>query len=287
MLTEAERAAAAANAASPILPPSPNAQAQALQSAEEQAAANAEFHARAAYAQAELAHAQALQVQAVGLKLAPFFTQNPQFWFDASEAQFGIRNITSDDTKFWYTISALDHSTYEAVASIVRRVRNGTLRDNKFQRVKEVLLEKYGVRPVRQFYNLLKSAGETDRSVTELFNKVGAMSVTLEEMRMATTLFILPQGIQHELGKQKFKTFEEMYEMAKLIEEQSSSTSIAAVRSKPKTNRKPQTSAEDVCYYHKRFGKEAKKCRKPCKMCHLVNMADVEEEESVNFPEYH
>ena len=50
-------------------------------------------------------------VDAVSLKLPTFWTSTPTTWFAQAEAQFIVRNITNDDTKYYYVIAALDSST--------------------------------------------------------------------------------------------------------------------------------------------------------------------------------
>ena len=48
---------------------------------------------------------------AVSLKLPQFWAAEPQIWFAQAEAQFALRKIVSDDTKYYYILSALDQST--------------------------------------------------------------------------------------------------------------------------------------------------------------------------------
>ena len=51
------------------------------------------------------------EVDAVSLKLPTFWTSTPTTWFAQAEAQFIVRNITNDDTKYYYVVAALDSST--------------------------------------------------------------------------------------------------------------------------------------------------------------------------------
>ena len=45
---------------------------------------------------------------AVSLKLPTFWSTQPKSWFCQAEAQFAIRKISEDETKYYYVIAALD-----------------------------------------------------------------------------------------------------------------------------------------------------------------------------------
>ena len=49
--------------------------------------------------------------QAVSLKLPSFWTNQSLTWFSQTEAQFSVRQITADDTMYYYMIIALDQET--------------------------------------------------------------------------------------------------------------------------------------------------------------------------------
>ena len=59
------------------------------------------------------------QVSAVALKLPTFWVHNPQLWFCSVEAQFAVRNITQDDTKYHYVVASLTDDMANAVASFL------------------------------------------------------------------------------------------------------------------------------------------------------------------------
>ena len=56
---------------------------------------------------------------AVALKLPNFWTMQPEIWFTQAEAQINIRGITSDDTKYYYVVAALDQDTAARSPSIL------------------------------------------------------------------------------------------------------------------------------------------------------------------------
>ena len=51
------------------------------------------------------------ETNSVSIKLPPFWTAQPQVWFQQAEAQFTIRGITADETKYSYIVAALDQDT--------------------------------------------------------------------------------------------------------------------------------------------------------------------------------
>ena len=51
------------------------------------------------------ATAAAAAVQAVSLKLPTFLASRPDVWFQQTEAQFALRNITDSTTQYYYLSS--------------------------------------------------------------------------------------------------------------------------------------------------------------------------------------
>ena len=58
-----------------------------------------------------------MSLEAVTLKLPTFWTTHA--WFAQTEAQFSLRNISSDDTKYYYVVAALDANTATTALSII------------------------------------------------------------------------------------------------------------------------------------------------------------------------
>ena len=61
------------------------------------------------------------QVAAVSLKLPTFWTEREEVWFAQAEAQFSTRNVTSDQTRFYYIVQALDQDTATRVLDLLRQ----------------------------------------------------------------------------------------------------------------------------------------------------------------------
>ena len=58
-------------------------------------------------------------VMAVAMKLPAFWPGNTRMWFIQAEAQFVLRKITEETTKFYHVIAALDCDTGTQVMDVL------------------------------------------------------------------------------------------------------------------------------------------------------------------------
>jgi len=78
---------------------------------------------------------------AVALKLPTFWTSQPRVWFAQAEAQFEIRRITADETRYYHTLAALDQSTATRLLDLISAFPC----DNKYQGLKDHLLDTFSL----------------------------------------------------------------------------------------------------------------------------------------------
>ena len=86
------------------------------------------------------AAATAAAVHAVSLKLPAFLASRPDVWFQQTEAQFALRNIT-DSTKYFYLLTSLDLVVAERMAGDVAAVPT----EGKYEYLKSKLMEVYSL----------------------------------------------------------------------------------------------------------------------------------------------
>ena len=72
---------------------------------------------------------------AVSLKLPTFWTSQPEVWFAQTEAQFNLRGITADDTKYFYVLAALNQQTATRLLDLISRPPI----DDKYKKLKDRL----------------------------------------------------------------------------------------------------------------------------------------------------
>ena len=61
-----------------------------------------------------------VKVSTVSVKLPPFWPTKAVLWFVQAEAQFLLRSITADKTKFTHVMTMLDSSTAEYAMDLIR-----------------------------------------------------------------------------------------------------------------------------------------------------------------------
>ena len=82
-------------------------------------------------------------VDLVGLKLLTFWTDRPSVWFRQAKAQFRLRKITVEETKFNHVLIALDNRTSGEVEHVIDNPHPKT----PYTTLKEALLEAFEKKP--------------------------------------------------------------------------------------------------------------------------------------------
>lgn len=222
------------------------------------------------------------QVSAVSLKLPEFWINSPEVWFARVEAQFGTKNITEDQTKYDYTVSALDFRTAEEIHALLINPPD----KNKYSAIKEALIKAFGKSQAQKDAELLNLGGLGDRRPTALLRKINALNDDPITLKRALFLLNLPTDLRSILAGQDFPNVDKMAEAADRIwETRASSTPILAecshtdqinAFSKPSFSSKQQKrpprreNPTDICYYHQRFGSKARRCDSGCKFADLI-----------------
>lgn len=219
------------------------------------------------------------QQNAVSLKLPAFWTSQPQVWFEQAEAQFHIRQITADATKYYYVVSALDQ---EAAGHIIDYLRQPPA-DDKYKGIKNLLNKTFGLGRRARAAKLLHMDGLGDRKPSILMNEMLALLDGHKPCLLFEQIFLeqMPDDIRLLLADDDFTDPRLLAARADVLwqaKQQSETTinNLAAVtrRATRLTSASNDgttvtlpvntTNKDKWCFYHQRWGFEARRCRPPC-----------------------
>ncbi|XP_059839225.1 E3 ubiquitin-protein ligase RNF185 isoform X1 [Hypanus sabinus] len=220
----------------------------------------------------------AASVHAVSLKLPSFWTLRPHLWFQQAEAQFLIRQITSDSTRYYYVVSSLDQETAAQVEEFIQSPPE----DGKYTAFKALLIRTFGLSRRERAARLLHLDGLGDRPPSALMNEMLALAEGHKPCLMFEQAFLerLPEDIHLLLSDVDFSDPRKVAAQADVLwkAKKESRASVAQI-TKPHAQQqtRPGSAAEPTkprgrsaeaneqwCFYHQRWGTEARRCSPPC-----------------------
>ncbi|GFR88953.1 transposon Ty3-I Gag-Pol polyprotein [Elysia marginata] len=139
-------------------------------------------------------------IGAVSIKLPEFWTTSPEVWFARVEAQFGTKNITTDQTKYDYVVDALDVKTAEEVQDVLLNPPD----TNKYITIKTALLKAFGKSQAQRDNELLNLNGLGDRKPTALLRKINALNDDPQTLKRALFLSNLSSDIRSILAGRSY-----------------------------------------------------------------------------------
>ncbi len=211
------------------------------------------------------------EVNAVALKLPQFWQNQPRVWFGQAEAQFQVRNITQDDTKYYYALAALDQDTATRVVDLIEHPPA----NDKYNALKDRLITTFALSERERARALLDMPDLGDDKPSALMDKMLALLGNHHPCFLFRELFLdrLPEDIHKILVHSEVQDPLQLAQAADRLH-QTHCTSASAIRSEPPgrvSGRKGQyrggpnqRNNPDYCYYHDRFGEKAKNCEPPC-----------------------
>ncbi|GFR95416.1 transposon Ty3-G Gag-Pol polyprotein [Elysia marginata] len=209
--------------------------------------------------------------------LPEFWTKSPEVWFVRIEAQFGTRSVTADQTKYDYLVSSLDANTAEEVQAVLLNPPT----ENKYEHLKAALLKTFGKSQTQKDAELLNIAGLGDRKPSALLRRINALNDDPRTLKRALFLANLPSDIKTVLAGQDIEDTDKLAEAADRVWE--TKTAVQAVSTGEPRELAITTDTADVnaffrkpgqpkgrnppaiCFYHEKFGPEARRCQAGCK----------------------
>lgn len=235
---------------------------------------------------------------AVAVKLPDFWKSDPTMWFAQAEAQFALAGVTQDVTKFHHIVAKIDQSVICHVADLVKEPPA----DGKYNAIKTRLISRFELSPQSKLEKLLGACDLGDLRPTHLLAKMQELSSGLNvDDAFLKMLFLqrLPANIRTvlsinesslaniaEMGDKMIDLVPHVAEVkvipasahAELYSQEDLAGQIAALtaeirrlKSGPERSRSRSASRRrsenttDICWYHRKYGGQAERCRSPCK----------------------
>lgn len=239
-----------------------------------------------------------------GTRLPPFWTQNPEAWFIQVEAHFALSRITSDNSKYTHVVAALPPDILARNLDCLKTAQQSTdkyttlvellvkrLGPTEDKRMGDLLYnEQMGDQTPSEFYRRLSSLVGNSKNEETLLMKIftdrlpSPLDSTVIQLKAQGPEVFLPviDSIWEKtksqkpsisaVGSDRVQNLEiQLAAIQKTLSElKASHKPHHRGRSKSRNGRKPRRSqtpsgTDNMCYYHKKFGKEARKCAPSCK----------------------
>ena len=142
------------------------------------------------------------EANAVVLKLPSFWTAHPEVWFAQAEAQFHIRGITADQTKYYYLVAALEQDVAGRMLDVLRNPPD----DNRYAALKTQLLATFGLTRRERAAKLLDLPGLGDRKPSVFLSEMRALSHGHVSCMLFEEIFLrqMPDDIRMQLAQEDF-----------------------------------------------------------------------------------
>lgn len=211
-----------------------------------------------------------MSIETVALKLPTFWTSCPSAWFAQTEAQFALRGITADETKYYHVVAALDAATASRALSII----SSPPPNCKYDSLKSFLTGAYELSEAEKAAALLDIRDLGDNKPTELMDKMLALLGDHKPCFLFRQIFLrmLPESIRAPLANSPNMT--NYRALAKEADNlyNSLTPSMRVCSSIQQTSLSPPMFTPDnlpeldtICWFHRKFGSNARRCTKPCK----------------------
>ncbi|XP_063370343.1 uncharacterized protein LOC134658621 [Cydia amplana] len=168
----------------------------------------------------------------VGIRVPPFWPEEPAVWFAQLESQFTLSGITSDTTKFYHVIGKLDPQFAIEVKDIILSPPES----NKYDKLKAELIRRLSVSQEQKIRQLMLHEELGDRKPTQFLRHLRSLagpSVPDDFLRQVWS-GRLPNNVQTIVASQPRLPLDDIAELADRIQELApSSRHVASTSAEP------------------------------------------------------
>ncbi|XP_050665912.1 uncharacterized protein LOC126966079 [Leptidea sinapis] len=178
----------------------------------------------------------------VGVRIPPFWPEEPAVWFAQIEGQFILSNVTSDSTKFYYVISQLDHQ----YAAEVKDIIISPPATDKYEKLKSELIKRLTTSRERKIKQLLMHEDLGDRKPSQFLRHLQSLAGKTIPEELIRTIWSsrLPNNLQTIVALQKDSALETVADLADHIHDIAPPAVAQVARS---ATEQPGTAFEIMC----------------------------------------
>ena len=201
----------------------------------------------------------------VALKLPTFWNTCPLAWFAQTEAQFALRGITADETKYYHVVAALDPDTASRSLAII----SSPPPTCKYSTIKSFLTYAYGLSEAEKAVMLLDIKELGDRKPSEVMDKMLALLGDHRPCFLFRHIFLrlLTEAIRAPLANSS--NISDYRALAKeadyLYNSLTPNGTVCATVQQPVKSHADMSEIDSICWFHRKFGSNTRRCTNPCK----------------------
>lgn len=174
-------------------------------------------------------------IQAVHLKLPPFWEKNPQLWFVQAEVQFTVYKVVADSTKYCHAVAALPPQICETVYDVLMNPPD----NQKYATLKTALINRHALSEEKRLEKLLERAELGDQKPSEVLREMKRLAGDTVSDAIIKKLWLrrLPQYMTIPLISAGEKPINDLTDLADKIYEASDSPKLCAIASAPSSSK--------------------------------------------------
>lgn len=153
----------------------------------------------------------------VGVRVPPFWPEEPEIWFAQVEGQFAITGITSDATKFNYVIGHLDPQYSKEVKDVIISPPE----TNRYDKLKYELIKRLSASKEKKVHQLLMHEELGDRKPSQFLRHLQSLAGSNVPEDFLRTIWSsrLPSNIQTLLASQPHSSLEALADLADRVQD--------------------------------------------------------------------
>lgn len=153
----------------------------------------------------------------VGVRIPPFWPEDPALWFAQLEGQFALSNITNDVTKFYYVTAQLDHR----YAAEVKDVITSPPDTGRYDKLKLELIKRLSASQEKKVTQLLTHEELGDRKPSQFLRHLQNLAGPSVPKDFIKTIWTsrLPHSVQTIVVSQADLPLESLADLADRVQE--------------------------------------------------------------------